>query len=135
MKCLCFLSFCCLRGLTETWRYKKTQLVDTLFKLTGQVVTCWEKTQNIGGILLVQPPIPTLFCLQWCILQFLWSLFPATSHLLSTFPAPSALPLIPILTLLLPHCFSNFSSRMYRGPPRLYLYPTGLIWRGALAVG
>lgn len=122
MICLCFLSCWCLRGLTMTRRYKTTQLVDTFLWCTGQVVTCWEKTQNIGGILLVQPPIPSLFCLQWCILQLLWSLFPATFHLLSTFPAPSTLPLISILTLLLPHCFSNYSSHMYRGGPLGCIY-------------
>lgn len=30
---------------------------------------------------------------------------------------------------------SNHSSHMYWGPPWLYLYPAGLIWRCALAVG
>lgn len=30
---------------------------------------------------------------------------------------------------------SNHSSHTYRGPPWLYLYPAGLIWRRALAVG
>lgn len=74
------------------------------FQSTGQVVTCWERTQNIGSILPLQPPFPP-----FSTISILLLLHYSLPHLSSSLILSS-------LVLFLPHLSSVFSSPMDRGP-------------------
>lgn len=115
--------FCPLKWMNRDAEVKRKQAVDSPtadgpFQSTGQVVTCWERTQNIDNILRLQQRSPTLYYQQWNVRPTAGplSLFPFPFSVLTLASPLHGVP--PLWILLLPHHSSVFSSHLNGGPHR-----------------